>query len=213
MIRMKRIVCLAALVACGLLATPALAESRIAVVDLKKVFDGYWRTKQADTQLKERAADFEKARNGLVEDYKKANEEFRSMVESAQDPALSADERDKRKKELEKKQGDLREQENSIRTFDQTSRQALSEQQMRMRESVLKDIRSVVEEKARVGGYNLVFDVAATTVNQTPVVMYNTLAGTDGDLSDAVLKSLNVNAPSEGGKAADPAPAAAPDKK
>ncbi len=213
MIRMKRIVCLAALVACGLLATPALAESRIAVVDLKKVFDGYWRTKQADTQLKERAADFEKARNGLVEDYKKANEEFRALVDSAQDPALSADERDKRKKELEKKQGDLREQENSIRTFDQTSRQALSEQQMRMRESVLKDIRSVVEEKARVGGYNLVFDVAATTVNQTPVVMYNTLAGTEGDLSDAVLKSLNANAPSEGGKAADPAPAAAPDKK
>ena len=85
---MKRIVCLAAL-ACGLLSVPAQAQSRIAVVDLKKVFDGYWRTKQADTQLKERAADFEKARNGLIEDYKKSNEEFRTFVESAQDPALS----------------------------------------------------------------------------------------------------------------------------
>lgn len=207
MIRMKRIVCLAALVACGLLATPtpARAESRLAVVDLKKVFDGYWRTKQADTQLKERAADFEKARNGLVEDYKKSNDEFRELVDTSQDPALSVDERDKRKKEIEKKQGDLREQENSIRTFDQTSRQALSEQQMRMRESVLKDIRSVVEEKARMGGYNLVFDVAATTVNQTPVVMYSTLTGTDADISDAVLKSLNMNAPADGSKAAEPA--------
>jgi outer membrane protein len=207
---MKRIVCAAALLLAGLVthSVPAQAQSpiRIAVVDLKKVFDGYWRTKQADSQLKERAADFEKARNGLIEDYKKANEEFRTSVESAQDPALSADEREKRKKELEKKQTDLREQEASIRTFDQNSRQALADQQGRMRESVLRDIRGVVDEKARVGGFSLVLDVAATTVNQTPVVMYNTLAGTDADLSDAVLKQLNLNAPPDAAKT-DAAPA------
>lgn len=204
---MKRIVCAAALLMAGLvlLPVPAQAQSqvRIAVVDLKKVFDGYWRTKQADSQLKERAADFEKARNGLIEDYKKSNDEFRTFVESAQDPALSADERDKRKKELEKKQVDLREQEASIRTFDQNSRQALAEQQGRMRESVLRDIRGVVDEKARVGGFSLVLDVAATTVNQTPVVMYNTLTGTDSDLSDAVLKQLNLNAPPDASKTDD----------
>ncbi|MBN8248420.1 MAG: OmpH family outer membrane protein [Verrucomicrobia bacterium] len=207
---MKRIVCAAALLMAGLvtLSVPAQAQSqiRIAVVDLKKVFDGYWRTKQADSQLKERAADFEKARNGLIEDYKKSNDEFRTYVESAQDPALSADEREKRKKDLEKKQTDLREQEASIRTFDQNSRQALAEQQGRMRESVLRDIRGVVDEKARVGGFSLVLDVAATTVNQTPVVMYNTLAGTDADLSDAVLKQLNLNAPPDAAKT-DAAPA------
>jgi len=196
---MKRIVCAAALLV-GVLAAvsvpvQAQGQVRIAVVDLKKVFDGYWRTKQADSQLKERAADFEKARNGLIEDYKKANEEFRTLLESAQDPALSADEREKRKKDLEKKQTDLREQEASIRTFDQNSRQALADQQGRMRESVLRDIRGVVDEKARAGGFNLVIDVAATTVNQTPVVMYNTLAGTDSDISDGVLTQLNLNAP------------------
>jgi len=207
---MKRIVCLAALLVGGLVTTAipvrAQGQVRIAVVDLKKVFDGYWRTKQADSQLKERAADFEKARNGLIEDYKKSNEEFKTFVESAQDPALSAEEREKRKKELEKKQVDLREQEASIRTFDQNSRQALAEQQGRMRESVLRDIRGVVDEKARVGGFSLVIDVAATTVNQTPVVMYNTLAGTDSDLSDGVLKQLNLNAPPDGAKS-DTAPA------
>ncbi|MBX3734186.1 MAG: OmpH family outer membrane protein [Verrucomicrobiae bacterium] len=202
---MKRILCLAALLVGGLVAVPAHAQTRIAVVDLKKVFDGYWRTKQADSQLKERAADFEKARGGLIEDYRKSNEEFRTFVEAAQDPALSSDERDRRRKELEAKQNDLREQENSIRTFDQNSRQALTEQQGRMRESVLRDIRGVVEEKSRVGGYNLVIDVAAISFNQTPVVMYNNLAGTDVDLSDAVLKQLNANAPpdfdkSEAGK-------------
>jgi outer membrane protein len=184
-------------------AASAQAEVKVAVIDLKKVFDGYWRTKQADTQLKERAADFDKARSGLIEDYKKANAEFTKLIESANDQAVSADEREKRKKEVEKKQNELKEQEQSIRTFDGNSRQSLGEQQLRMRDSVLKDIRGAIEEKSKAAGVQLVIDTAATSVNQTPVVIYTTLLGTENDLSDAVLKTLNANAPAEGAKADD----------
>ena len=196
----KTLIKFLALAGAALMATSAHAQTKVGVVDLKKVFDGYWRTKQADTQLKERAADFDKARNGLIEDYKKANEDFRKLIEAANDQAVSAEERDKRKKEVEKKQADLKEQENSIRTFDQNSRQSLGEQQGRMRESVLRDIKGALEEKARGGGYQMVLDVAAVSANQTPVVMFTTLTGSENDLSDAVLKQLNANAPPEGAK-------------
>lgn len=194
---MKRILSTVLLLACVAIAQPAQAQTKIAVVDLKKVFDGYWRTKQADAQLKERAADFEKARNGLIEDYKKSNDEFRKANESINDPAVSQEERDRRKKDVEKRLQDVREQENSIRTFDQNTRQALGEQQARMRESVLKDIRGVLDEKSKAAGYNLVFDLAATTINQTTVIMYNNLAGSESDLTEAVLKQLNANAPAD----------------
>ncbi|MBN9694001.1 MAG: OmpH family outer membrane protein [Verrucomicrobia bacterium] len=194
---MKRILSTVLLLACVAIAQPAQAQTKIAVVDLKKVFDGYWRTKQADAQLKERAADFEKARNGLIEDYKKSNDEFRKANESINDPAVSQEERDRRKKDVEKRLQDVREQENSIRTFDQNTRQALGEQQARMRESVLKDIRGVLDEKSKAAGYNLVFDLAATTINQTTVIMYNNLAGTESDLTEVVLKQLNANAPAD----------------
>ena len=186
-----------------LLAVSAHAEVKVAVIDLKKVFDGYYRTKQADTQLKERAADFDKARSGLIEDYKKANADFTKLIESANDQAVSADERDKRKKEVEKKQTELKEQEDSIRKFDANSRQSLGEQQLRMRDSVLKDIRGAIEEKCKASGFQLVVDTAATSVNQTPVVIYTSLLGTENDISDAVLKTLNVSAPPDGAKADD----------
>jgi outer membrane protein len=186
-----------------LLAVSAHAEVKVAVIDLKKVFDGYYRTKQADTQLKERAADFDKARSGLIEDYKKANADFSKLIESANDQAVSADERDKRKKEVEKKQTELKEQEDSIRKFDANSRQSLGEQQLRMRDSVLKDIRGAIEEKCKASGFQLVVDTAATSVNQTPVVIYTSLLGTENDISDAVLKTLNVSAPPDGSKADD----------
>ena len=210
---MKRIVCTVALLALGLVASPAQAQTKIAVVDLQKVFDGYWRTKQASVQMQERKADFEKAYNGLVEDFKKASDEFRKQIEAAQDPALSAEAKDGKRKELEKKQGELREQETSLRTFQNNSGQALSEQLGRMRESVLRDITGVVTEKSKAGGYNLVFDTAARSINQTPILLYTTLIGTEVDLSDAVLKQLNANAPPEGTKAADAPPTATPEPK
>ena len=191
---MKR---LAGIAAALMFAVAAQAQSKVAVVDLKKVFDGYWRTKQADTQLKERAGDLEKARNGMVEDYKKANEDFKKMLDGLNDPAASAEEKDKRKKDAEKKQVEVRELEQSIRTFDENSRKTIVEMQKRMRESVLRDIRGVVEEKAKVAGYQAVLDTAAESINQTPVVVYTSLLGGSDDLSDGVLKALNANAPAD----------------
>ena len=38
----------------------AVAQNRMATVDLRKVFDGYWKKKQAEVALKERQTDMEK---------------------------------------------------------------------------------------------------------------------------------------------------------
>lgn len=36
------------------LSVPALAQTKIGAVDMRKLFDGYWKTKQAQAQLTER---------------------------------------------------------------------------------------------------------------------------------------------------------------
>ena len=41
----------------SLLSSSVCAQGRLATVDLRKVFEGYWKTKKADAQLKERGAD------------------------------------------------------------------------------------------------------------------------------------------------------------
>jgi outer membrane protein len=190
----------AALAMAATLALSAHAQTKMAVVDLQKVFDGYWRTKQADTQLKERANDLEKARAGMVDDYKKANEDFKKVLDSISDPSASNDEKDKRKQEAEKRRVDIAGIEQNIRTFDENSRKSILDQQKRMRDSVLRDIRGVVEEKAKSAGYQTVLDTAALSLNQTPVVVYTSLVGSADDLSDSVLKALNANAPADNGK-------------
>ena len=79
----------------------AQAQPKIATVDLRKIFEGYYKTKQADAQLRERGADAEKQYKGMLDDYQKANEDYKKLVESANDQAVSSEERDKRKKSAE----------------------------------------------------------------------------------------------------------------
>jgi hypothetical protein len=81
----------------------------------------------------------------------------------------------------------------------------------RMRDKIVGEIREVVNNLARTGGYSIVFDVAAVTAYQTPIILFT---NGENDLTQSVLKEINANAPagalSSGG--ADTAPAsAAPD--
>jgi len=174
---------------------PALhAQSSIGIIDLKKVFDGYYRTKQADTQIKDRASDLDKARQAMLGDYEEAKATFEQLRDSANDQALAADERDSRRAAAERKLVELRQIEQDVAQFDRTSRSTLAEQQRRMRDRILEEIKEVVTSKARESGFALVIDVAAETVNQTPVVMYHNGAN---DLTTVVLNELNSRGPIE----------------
>lgn len=191
---------LAAALTASLLSTTALAQGKVGVINLTKVFDDFWRTKQADGQIKERLAEFEKMGQSMYDDYKKANEEFGKQIEAANDPALSKEESEKRRKDLDKKRKDIMEMETNIKQFQGNSQRALMEQRGRVRESILRDVRGVLEEKAKAGGYATVLDVSALSANGTPVVIFTTLTGGESDLSDSVAKTLAATAPPETSK-------------
>lgn len=200
-----------ALAGCGLVAQ---AQPKIAVINLKTVFDGYWKTKQSDSTIKDRQGEFEKERKKMVDDYQKSNEEYRKLSESASDPAVSGDERDKRKKTAESKLVEIKEIEQNIGQFDRQFRTQITDQIKRMRDNIMREIREEVNAKAKTAGYNLVLDTAAESFNQTPILLYN--SGTT-DLTDEIVAKLNEKAPAGaltgGDKPDDKADPKAGDKK
>lgn len=179
---------------CFLLALGASAAEaqKIATIDLRKVFDGYWKTKQADAKLKEDAGELEKDRKVMVDQFQKNEEKYNKTVEGAKDLAISPAERDKRKKDAENELIGLRDLKGRIEQFDATSRAQLQEKQRRIRDNILTEIREMVKIKVKTAGYTLVIDSAAETSNGTPVLLYT---GGGDDLTDPVLKELNINAP------------------
>jgi Skp family chaperone for outer membrane proteins len=175
-------------------ALPCLAQSRVATVDVKRLFDGYWRTKQAAANLKEQAADMAKEGKGFADDYTKARQDYQKLLDSTADTVISAEERDKRKAAAEKKLLEIRELEQTLHQYDRQATSTMQEKNRRMRDNILRDIREVVNSKAKAGGYALVLDTAAEGINNTPVVMYSS---GDSDLTDAVLTQLQSTAPTD----------------
>jgi outer membrane protein len=172
----------------------ALAQSRMATVDLRKVFDGYWKKKQAEAALKERQTDMEKEDRNMVDDYKKAKEDYQSLLASANDQAVSTEERDKRKTAAEEKLRRMKEMEETIAQYERQARSTIGEQSQRMRSNILTEIRNVVNAKAKAGGFSLVIDTAAESINSTPVFLFSS---NENDITDAVLQQLNATAPAD----------------
>jgi outer membrane protein len=185
----------------------ARAQQKTGIIDLKKCFDNYWKTKQADTNLKERAADLDKARKGMIDDFQKSNDEYKKLLDSANDQAVAAAERDKRKKAAEDKLLEIRNLEQNIQAFDRQARTTLGDNQRRMRDNILKEIRDIVNAKAKAKGFSAVFDTAAESANQTPIMLYT---NGENDITDEVVKDLNAAAPAITPTATTPAPEPAP---
>src|SRR5581483_10717114 len=95
----------------GLMTIPAFAQSRIATVDLRKLFDNYWKTKQADAALKERAGELDKDHKDMLDKWKKAKDDYTKLLSDANDIAVSSEEKDRRKKAAEDKLKDIKDME------------------------------------------------------------------------------------------------------
>ena len=177
----------------------AYAQNRVATVDLQKVFDKYWRTEQAIASLKDRLAQFEKSRLEMVEGMKKKSQEYQKRLDDANNQALSAEQRDKRKKDAEEMLGDLKAGKDELDQFDRVANATLVEQKARMRKNILDDIKGAVNSKAKAGGYSLVIDSGAQTYVADPTGPYYSpsvvYANDDNDLTETVLSQLNAGAP------------------
>lgn len=177
----------------SLLALPVSAQQqRIGTIDLRQVFDNYWKTKQADATLKDKAGELDGDRKKMIDQYNKLKTDYKTALEKANEQAVSAEEREKRKKSAESKLAEMNDLESSITQFDRQARTSLDEQQRRMRDNILAEIRAIVELKAKSGGYSMVLDTAGETANRTPFVLYT---NNESDITKAVLTQLNETAP------------------
>lgn len=192
-----------------LMATQAFAQTpqRIATIDLVRVFESYYKTKQADAVLENSGGEVQKVYTGLLEDLKKANDEYKKLVEGANDQAVSSDERERRKKMAEAKLLDIRDLENSVAKYRKNAMAQLQEQKVRLRDKILAELREVVDAKAKAGNYTMVLDVSAKGLTDTQVVIFS---NGQNDLTEEVISHVNATAPQGFFEGTKPAPAEGP---
>jgi outer membrane protein len=211
---MKKSTILTALFAVAF-AGSASAQSmvKIGTVDMKKVFESYYKTKDAEQRINEARNGAKKELEERMEALQKVGAEAKKLAEEAENSALSREARDTKAKARDEKVGELRNMEREITDFRQTREKQLQEQSGRMRQGIVDDITKVVNEKVKAESYDLVFDKSGMSLNGVSVVMF---AKDAYDFTDAVVTTLNKNKGSEPAPAAakpETAPAPAPKKK
>jgi len=165
----------------------ATAQTKVANVDMKKIFNGYWKTKQASTALENRKSELRKEIKDMADGLDKAQNDYKQLLDQSNDQAISTDEREKRKEAAISKAKEINNSKVALEQFQRQAEAQLADQSQRMSGNLVTEIQKAVADKAKAGGYTLVLNSATTEV-----VVY---ADNQADITDAVLSQLNAGAP------------------
>jgi outer membrane protein len=181
---------LAAAVTLGTGSAAAQSMVKIGSVDMKKVFESYYKTKDAEQRINEARNAAKKELEERMESYQKGVAEVKKLNEEIESPALSKESKETKSKSRDERVGELKNMEREIGEFRATREKQLQEQSGRMRQGIVDEIKKIVQDRVKAENYDLVVDNSGMSLNGVPVVMY---AKETYDFTDAVVTALNKN--------------------
>ena len=184
----------AGLLACAALGGAQAAETHIVFVNMDRIFNEFFKTRLADTQLKEQAAQVMDERKKLQTDFEKLQAEFNKLRDDAQNTALTEEVRTQRRTAAEEKLVEVRDYEGKIRRFDDTRRKQMEDQSRRMRKRIVDEIRDTIQTYARNQMYSAVLDVSGQTLNGIETVLYTEPRM---DITGEIIDVLNRGRPAD----------------
>ncbi len=171
-------------------ATASAQAVKIGTVDMKKVFESYYKTKDAEAKINEARNAAKKELEDRMDIAKKSLEEVKKLDEDIVRPELSKDAKEQKAKLRSEKAAELQNMDREIREFQQSREKQLQEQSGRMRAGIVEDINKVVSDKVKAENFDLVVDKSGPSLNGVPIVLYSR---DNYEFTDTVITALNRN--------------------
>ena len=184
--------------------------SKIAVADMEQIFKEYYKTKVADANLRKQAEVFKEYAEKLNDSLVKLQDEFKKLRDDAQNIALSDVERENKRLAAQDKYRQMKEKEDEFKQYSTDKQGVLRNQYEDQRAKLLDEIKNVIQRKAVAEGYDVVLDSSGKTLNNIPSIIYFKSAM---DLTDVVIKEINLPAKEKFQEVMDKAPKDAKDTK
>ena len=166
------------------------AQNKVAVLDLNKVFNEYYKTKDVDADLKEQMNKFRKERDDQMTNYRALVDQIKALQAGVQDPASSDATKKEKQAKFEEKVKEAQVREKEMREYESQTGRLIQETSQRQRKRIVDEITVVVVATAKTGTYDLVLDKSGLTLNGTSAFLY--VSDKLPDLSDQVIKALNA---------------------
>jgi outer membrane protein len=189
----RTLIALAALAAgsSALLAQPAV---KLVVVDMARVYDNHYKTKEANAKF----LDAEQKAQEQVEEYNKQGkmlvDEYQELIEQSKNTLLTTEARGKAEADAQKKLEDIQRKQAEVQNFRQTTQRSLQQRIKTHRDLLLEEISKVVSDLAKRNGATLVLDRSGPTLFGIPSVIH---ADPAYDITEAVLAEVNKDRPPE----------------
>jgi outer membrane protein len=183
---------------------------KVGTVDMKKVFEGYYKTKDAEAKITDARNAAKQELDARMEAYNKVITEAKKLNEEIDKPELSKENKEQKSKARDEKVGELKAMERDIAEFRATREKQLQEQQVLMRGGIVEEINKVVAEKVKSDNYHVVLDKSGPSLNGVPLVLF---AKDEFDFTSDVLAALNKSKGKEEAAPSKPAEAAPGKKK
>ncbi len=181
------------------------ADLKVGLVDLRKAFAEYYKSKDASTTLQSHVSEAKEQINERFSKYKALMDEIQKLDKERTDPVMSADVRNKKDAEFRNKAQELRSLEQDINEFKGRRQAQIDEEQRQQAKGIYDEIVKVVNDKAALAGFDLVLDKSNVGIGGVPFLVYSK-TGAVVDFTSEVIVELNKNAPAGG-------PVPAPEKK
>lgn len=168
----------------------AQAQLKVGTIDMKQVFDTYYKTKEAEGKINEARTQAKKELDERLDTFNKAQEEAKKLNEEANKPELAEKAKAEKAKALNEKLQALGSLQREIQEFQQSRERQLSEQSVRSRNALLEEINKVIDVKVKAGGYDLVLDKSGQSLNAVGVLIHSKESF---DFTADIVSELNKN--------------------
>ena len=173
------------------------ADLKVGTIDMKAVFDGYYKTKDAEAKINEARTQAKKELDERLDIFNKAQEEARKLNDEANKPELSEKAKAEKSKALNEKLQALGTLQREVQEFQQTRERQLSEQSVRSRNALLEDLNKVIADKVKAGSYDLVIDKSGQSLNAVGILVYSK---DSFDFTNDVIAEVNKGSKSSSSK-------------
>jgi outer membrane protein len=192
----------------GLGAVPAQAQIKVGVVDIDKVFNEYYKTKDAEDRINEARDAARKEVDVRWATRAPMLEAIVGLNRELENKSLPAPVRADKTKRRDDKIVEVQNLEREVEQLNFSRENAIREQASRAREAIVEDIMKLVNERVRADGFDLVIDRSGNSAGGVRMLL---ASKPDMDFTEDIIVRLNKSKPAAT-VAPKPAPAAVPKK-
>ena len=179
--------------AVGFAGTAAAQDQlKVAVVDVGKIFSGYYKVKETEKLLAETRGSTQRESEARMEHHHRLLEEIARLDKDLNNPALDAPAKADRQTKRQGKIEEIHSLEQELRDFKAGRDHDMQELTTRLRNQIIEDIMVVVRAQVESKHYDLILNKSAQGGGGRTLVLN---ANANLEITDEVITALNRNRP------------------